>query len=117
MGFQNLRPQPSQPYGISIGKSMNYFSLVLKTGKQNQAPIIHLQPALVLDDSCIIEHDFNISLMGKVKDVTVIPKLYIILAKEAFQNLNITYLGGLWVLIELDSLNSCEKFNKHVGVG
>ncbi|GJV32550.1 hypothetical protein Tco_1392950 [Tanacetum coccineum] len=57
------------------------------------------------------------SLMGKVKEVYAIPNLYIILSKEGFQTVKLTYLGGLWVLIELDSLDSIDKFCKHVGVG
>ncbi|GJY57593.1 hypothetical protein Tco_0456708, partial [Tanacetum coccineum] len=54
------------------------------------------------------------SLMGKVKDVTGIPNLY---NKEVFENVNLTYLEGLWILIELDSLVAKEKFSNHVGVG
>ncbi|GJX06599.1 hypothetical protein Tco_0194531 [Tanacetum coccineum] len=50
------------------------------------------------------------SLMGKVKEVYDIPNLYIILSKEGFQTDKLTYLGGLWVLIELDSLDAIEKF-------
>ncbi|GKA03802.1 RNA-directed DNA polymerase, eukaryota [Tanacetum coccineum] len=38
-----------------------------------------------------------------VKEVYAIPNLYIILSKEGFQTVKLTYLGGLWVLIELDS--------------
>ncbi|GJX70712.1 retrotransposon protein, putative, ty1-copia subclass [Tanacetum coccineum] len=71
-------------------------------------------PTLVLDDSCIMKCNFNMSLMGKVKDVTGIPNLY---NKEVFENVNLTYLEGLWILIELDSLVAKEKFSNHVGVG
>ncbi|GKE61434.1 hypothetical protein Tco_1511801, partial [Tanacetum coccineum] len=55
--------------------------------------------------------------MGKVKYVNALPNLYIILAKEGFQNVNLTYLGGIWVLLEFDSLNSKDKCIKHVRVG
>ncbi|GJV07871.1 hypothetical protein Tco_1345527, partial [Tanacetum coccineum] len=55
--------------------------------------------------------------MGKVKEVSTIPNLYIILLKEGFSSVNLTYLGGLWVLIELDSLASKENSHNHVGVG
>ncbi|GKB97672.1 RNA-directed DNA polymerase, eukaryota, reverse transcriptase zinc-binding domain protein [Tanacetum coccineum] len=57
---------------------------------------------IVLDDSCLKERDFSMSLMGKVKEVSSIPNLYIILSKEGFQSVKITYLGDLWVLIKLD---------------
>nr|GEW12741.1 hypothetical protein [Tanacetum cinerariifolium] len=43
----------------------------------------------VLDESCNKEHDFSLSLMGKVKDVYAIPNLPIILPKEGFQNMDV----------------------------
>ncbi|GJT35842.1 putative RNA-binding protein Luc7-like protein 2 [Tanacetum coccineum] len=52
------------------------------------------KPTLVLDESCIKEHDFDISLIGKL-----------------------SYLGEMWVLLELDSIASKEKFLNHIGVG
>nr|GEU42911.1 RNA-directed DNA polymerase, eukaryota, nucleotide-binding alpha-beta plait domain protein [Tanacetum cinerariifolium] len=33
-------------------------------------------PSLVLDDTCFSDRDFNLSLMGKVKDITALPNLY-----------------------------------------
>ncbi|GJT96115.1 RNA-directed DNA polymerase, eukaryota [Tanacetum coccineum] len=56
------------------------------------------------------ERDFSMSLMGKVKEVSAIPNLNIILSKEGFQTVKLTYLRGLWVLIELGSLDAMEKF-------
>nr|GEX14339.1 RNA-directed DNA polymerase, eukaryota, nucleotide-binding alpha-beta plait domain protein [Tanacetum cinerariifolium] len=39
-------------------------------------------PALVLDDSCLIDRDFSMSFMGKVKKVSALPNLYFLLEKE-----------------------------------
>ncbi|GJZ64241.1 RNA-directed DNA polymerase, eukaryota [Tanacetum coccineum] len=39
-----------------------------------------------------------------------------ILAKEGFEHVKLSYLGGLWVLIELDNEGSKQKFLDHVGV-
>nr|GEV70726.1 RNA-directed DNA polymerase, eukaryota [Tanacetum cinerariifolium] len=63
------------------------------------------------------DRDFNLSLMGKVKDITALPNLYVILKEEGFQNFKISYLGGMWVLIELESSTASQKFIKHAGVG
>ncbi|GKB79051.1 RNA-directed DNA polymerase, eukaryota [Tanacetum coccineum] len=49
------------------------------------------------------------SLMGRAKDVSAIPNLPCIISKEGFQNVKLSYLGGMWVLFEFDSLTS-EKF-------
>ncbi|GKC79286.1 hypothetical protein Tco_1130060 [Tanacetum coccineum] len=64
-----------------------------------------------------LERDFNLSLMGKVKDISALPNIYVILKEEGFQNLKLSYLGGLWVLIEMDSSIAKEKLINHTGVG
>ncbi|GKD33908.1 hypothetical protein Tco_1249417, partial [Tanacetum coccineum] len=74
-------------------------------------------PSLILNDSCISDKDFSLSLMGKVKDITAMPNLYVILEKEGPQNLSLTYLGGLWVLIETVSISTKEKLLNYTGVG
>ncbi|GKA48916.1 RNA-directed DNA polymerase, eukaryota [Tanacetum coccineum] len=56
--------------------------------------------ALVLDDSCIKEHDFSLSLMGKVKDVSAIPNLCIYFQMRVFKPLSLLTLKGKWVLLE-----------------
>nr|GFA15502.1 RNA-directed DNA polymerase, eukaryota, nucleotide-binding alpha-beta plait domain protein [Tanacetum cinerariifolium] len=53
------------------------------------------------------------SLMGRAKDVSAIPNLPCIISKECFQNVKLSYLGGMWVLFEFDSLASKEKFLNH----
>ncbi|GJW77561.1 hypothetical protein Tco_0139243 [Tanacetum coccineum] len=42
--------------------SKNSYAYVLKDGNQSD----NSKPSLVLDESCIKEHDFGMSLMGKV---------------------------------------------------
>ncbi|GJW21477.1 hypothetical protein Tco_0032099 [Tanacetum coccineum] len=74
-------------------------------------------PAIVLDDSCLLKRDFSCSLMGKIKDINALSNLYFILANEGFGNVKLSYLGGLWVLIDMDSIASKEKIGNHVGVG
>ncbi|GKF32575.1 hypothetical protein Tco_0102373, partial [Tanacetum coccineum] len=60
-------------------------------------------PALVLDDSCVIEHDLSWHVMGRVKQLNSIPNLRTIFYKEGFPEVKLTYLGGLWVMIELNN--------------
>ncbi|GKB76387.1 RNA-directed DNA polymerase, eukaryota, nucleotide-binding alpha-beta plait domain protein [Tanacetum coccineum] len=110
------KPITSIPRGSNMGSSKDSFASVLKDGflspvKEHDS----FKPALVLDDSCIKEHDFSLSLMGKVKDVYAIPNLYIILSNKGFHNIKLTYLGGMWVLLELDTIESKEKLLNHTG--
>ncbi|GKA07594.1 RNA-directed DNA polymerase, eukaryota [Tanacetum coccineum] len=40
----------------------------------------------------------------------------IVLEESCFLNVKLAYIGGLWVMIELDSTSTKEKFMQHVGV-
>ncbi|GJU40402.1 hypothetical protein Tco_1193359 [Tanacetum coccineum] len=69
------------------------------------------------DDSFVVEPSTSsCHVMGRVKDINSIPNLRILLAKEGFEHVKLSYLGGLWVLIELDNEGSKQKFLDHVGV-
>ncbi|GJV24780.1 RNA-directed DNA polymerase, eukaryota, nucleotide-binding alpha-beta plait domain protein [Tanacetum coccineum] len=107
---------PSHPSNANERNSPGSFVSILKSGKTNNVMSDQVLPSLILDDSCISNRDFSLSLMGKVKDITTMPNLYVILEKEGFQNLSLTYLGGLWVLIEMVSSYAKEKLLNHTCV-
>nr|GEW45912.1 RNA-directed DNA polymerase, eukaryota, reverse transcriptase zinc-binding domain protein [Tanacetum cinerariifolium] len=71
-------------------------------------------PAIVMDDSCIDNKDLSCTLMGKIKDINALSNIYVILANEGFDNVNVTYLGGFWILIDACSVSSKEKMIKHI---
>ncbi|GJY30968.1 RNA-directed DNA polymerase, eukaryota [Tanacetum coccineum] len=72
--------------------------------------------ALVLDDSCVIDRDLSRHVMGRVKYFNSIPNLRTTLAKEGFPEVKLTYLGGLWVMIELNNEVTMQKLLQHIGV-
>ncbi|GJS94018.1 RNA-directed DNA polymerase, eukaryota [Tanacetum coccineum] len=73
-------------------------------------------PALVLDDSCLVERDLSRHVMGKVKDFSAIPNLSTIFSDEGFYGTKLTYMGGMWVMIELDKVDTKETLKNHSGV-
>nr|GEX57456.1 RNA-directed DNA polymerase, eukaryota, nucleotide-binding alpha-beta plait domain protein [Tanacetum cinerariifolium] len=81
-----------------------------------QGPLISPSPALVLEDSCLVERDMSIHVMGKVKDFSSIPNLYTILTDEGFSGAKLTYMGGTWVMIELDKVDTKEHLMNHSGI-
>ncbi|GKA36223.1 hypothetical protein Tco_0722714 [Tanacetum coccineum] len=95
-------PKAGIPCSMPLGIPRGSFASILKEGSPSLSNPGLQTHVIVLDDSCLKERDFSMSLMGKVKEVSSIPNLYIILSKEGFQSVKITYLGGLWVLIKLD---------------
>nr|GEW20493.1 RNA-directed DNA polymerase, eukaryota, reverse transcriptase zinc-binding domain protein [Tanacetum cinerariifolium] len=75
-----------------------------------------ITPALVLDDSCASVRDLSRHVMGRVKDLNSIPNLRTLLTKEGFSDVKLTYLGGMWVMIELDNEATKLKLLQHIGV-
>ncbi|GJZ72418.1 RNA-directed DNA polymerase, eukaryota [Tanacetum coccineum] len=107
----------SQPKKMNEGFVKNTFASALNTGIPKPILVEETSPAIVIDDSCLMERDFSCSLIGKIKNINALSNLYIILANKGFENVKLTYVGGLWVLLEIHSNVSKEKISKHVGVG
>ncbi|GJS00006.1 RNA-directed DNA polymerase, eukaryota [Tanacetum coccineum] len=107
---RNPPPKPSKIFG-------SYANVVkdVKPPISTFAPSFDI-PTVVLDDSCIISRDLSHHVMGKVKDPNSIPNLQITLFKEGFPEVLLSYLGGLWVLLELDSVVIKSKLLQHTGV-
>nr|GEY09826.1 hydroxycinnamoyl-CoA quinate/shikimate transferase [Tanacetum cinerariifolium] len=74
------------------------------------------KPAIMLDDMCLNQRDFFTALMGKVKESGSLSNLKLVLANEGFDNINLKYLGGYWVMIEFMTNISKEKFMANVEV-
>nr|GEY57340.1 RNA-directed DNA polymerase, eukaryota [Tanacetum cinerariifolium] len=91
------------------------FASALK-GNPNISFPISSSRAMVLDDSCVVKRDLDNYVMGKVKQFSSINNLHVLLSNEGFQNVKLAYLGGLWVMIELESSKTKTKFMQHVGV-
>ncbi|GJZ10864.1 RNA-directed DNA polymerase, eukaryota [Tanacetum coccineum] len=107
--LQEPRPSlPKKPFSVAP----SYAS----AAKGILSPPLTDPPAMVLDDSCIINHDLENYVMGEVKLFSSINNLRVLLSNEGFTNVRIVYLGGQWVMIELSSAKSKSKFLKHVGV-
>ncbi|GJT60751.1 RNA-directed DNA polymerase, eukaryota, nucleotide-binding alpha-beta plait domain protein [Tanacetum coccineum] len=51
-----------------------------------------------------------------LKKFSSINNLRVLLANEGFSNVKVTYLGGLWVMLDLESSISKKKLMEHVGV-
>ncbi|GJX34685.1 putative reverse transcriptase domain-containing protein [Tanacetum coccineum] len=69
--------------------------------------------AMVLDDSCIINHDLENYVMGEVKLFSSINNLRVLLSNEGFTNVRIVYLGG--VPMHTWSLNTFHKIGSKWG--
>ncbi|GKC90487.1 RNA-directed DNA polymerase, eukaryota [Tanacetum coccineum] len=107
--------QPSK-VKINSGPVKNSFASVLKSNDHKGSPSSDSSPAIVMDDSCIVDNDLSCSLMGKIKDINALSNIYVIFADEGFDNVNISYLGGFWILIKACSVASKDKMLNHEGL-
>nr|GEZ65222.1 RNA-directed DNA polymerase, eukaryota [Tanacetum cinerariifolium] len=71
-------------------------------------------PALVLDETYANDVDLSRHVMGRAKDLNSIPNLKIILTKEGFGEIKLSYLGGLWVMIELKDMETKKDLLNHI---
>ncbi|GJU53677.1 RNA-directed DNA polymerase, eukaryota, reverse transcriptase zinc-binding domain protein [Tanacetum coccineum] len=55
-------------------------------------------------------------IVGCVKDFETLPNIHNVCFREGFNGIQISDLGGYWVLLEFESFQSCEKFQKHNGI-
>nr|GFA68553.1 nucleotide-binding alpha-beta plait domain-containing protein [Tanacetum cinerariifolium] len=77
---------------------------------------VESNPALVLDESCVNQKDYSHCLMGKVKDFVYLSNRKVVLVSEGFDNIDLRYMGGLWVMIEFVSEEAKKKFQFNVGI-
>ncbi|GJY80897.1 RNA-directed DNA polymerase, eukaryota, reverse transcriptase zinc-binding domain protein [Tanacetum coccineum] len=72
--------------------------------------------AIVLDDDCVLSKDLSNSLMGRIKEFASVTNLKNAMMNEGFVDMNVKYIGELWVLLEFSSIKSKEAFQDNVGV-
>ncbi|GKB00187.1 RNA-directed DNA polymerase, eukaryota, partial [Tanacetum coccineum] len=94
--------------------NVSYATAVNNTKPPNRFSVLDLH-ALVLDDTCGNVGDFSRHVMARVKDFNSIPNLKMILTKEGFGETRLSYLGGLWVMIELNNVETQKELLHHTG--
>ncbi|KAL4576083.1 hypothetical protein LXL04_012171 [Taraxacum kok-saghyz] len=126
----NTQPRPVQGTVGSNGTSSKTYVAILKKKQEmnatekNEYPaaketvvpvnytredeqIIHLTDADLLSIP-----DASTIVLAKVKDPNIINCLNVVLDKEGFKNVDITYMGGSWLWIEFDNRKACTRFKQ-----
>ncbi|GJW75401.1 RNA-directed DNA polymerase, eukaryota [Tanacetum coccineum] len=87
------------------------------TGYQgNKEPMDNI-PTMVLDETCLNNEEYSLSLLGKVKEFASLTNLKLVLAKEGFSSIEIKYMGGFWVMIVFQNEETKNRFQSNVAVG
>ncbi|GKF37912.1 nucleotide-binding alpha-beta plait domain-containing protein, partial [Tanacetum coccineum] len=82
-----------------------------------QKEIIDDVPTMVLDESCLNKEEYSLCLLGKVKEFASLTNLKVVLAKEGFDNIELKYMGGFWVMIVFQEEESMKSFHVNNSVG
>ncbi|GKA53488.1 RNA-directed DNA polymerase, eukaryota [Tanacetum coccineum] len=89
--------------------------IVNGTSTGMQAPVISSSPALVLDDSCLIDRDLSNHVLGKVKEFSSIPNLHTILKDEGFSDVNVS-IWGFMGCYQPTTMDTKLNLMNHIGV-
>nr|GEU36292.1 nucleotide-binding alpha-beta plait domain-containing protein [Tanacetum cinerariifolium] len=107
------KPFNSQQTNNGVG---SYANIVNGISTGMQTLVISSSPALVLEDSCLIDRDLSNHVLGKVKEFLSIANLHTIIKDEGFLDVKVSYIGGLWVLLELTLMDIKLNLMNHIGV-
>ncbi|GJX74324.1 RNA-directed DNA polymerase, eukaryota, partial [Tanacetum coccineum] len=74
------------------------------------------KPVMVIYDECLFDKKFDLTLVAKVNSFDSMPNLGVVFKDEGFENVNIRYLGGLWVSLKFMDYQARDCFKKHKGI-
>nr|GEU28982.1 RNA-directed DNA polymerase, eukaryota, nucleotide-binding alpha-beta plait domain protein [Tanacetum cinerariifolium] len=77
-------PKKSFVPQYSNARPSSYANVVNGASPGSYGSLLSTSPAMVLENTCLVVRDLSKHVMGKVKDFTAIPRLYMILKDEGF---------------------------------
>ncbi|GJZ40940.1 nucleotide-binding alpha-beta plait domain-containing protein [Tanacetum coccineum] len=73
------------------------------------------EPALLLDESCLNQLDYSLGLLGKVKEFSSFDNMRMVLGNEGFDDIDLRYMGGMWIMIGFKTEDTKAKFQSCLG--
>nr|GEV39923.1 RNA-directed DNA polymerase, eukaryota [Tanacetum cinerariifolium] len=108
------QPKPAS-HSSHANPNRSYVTTLNGKSSQNHVPkeTIILK-SVTLDVSDLIETcDMRNVILIKVRDVHLILNINNVLRKEGFYDFQSKYIGGMWLWIEFDSIESCKKLQSN----
>nr|GFB19261.1 nucleotide-binding alpha-beta plait domain-containing protein [Tanacetum cinerariifolium] len=90
---------------------MSYVNVVNRDTKSREA----CEPALLLDESCLNQLDYSLGLFGKVKEFSSFDNMRMVLRNEGFNDIDLRYMGGMWIMINFKTEDTKAKFQSCLG--
>ncbi|GKE76825.1 nucleotide-binding alpha-beta plait domain-containing protein [Tanacetum coccineum] len=102
--------------GDGFNGTIKSYAHVLKR-PQVQKEVIDDVPTMVLDETCLNKEEYSLCLLGKVKEFASLTNLKVVLAKEGFDNIELKYMGGFWVMIVFQEEETKKRFQSNDSMG
>nr|GEX07694.1 nucleotide-binding alpha-beta plait domain-containing protein [Tanacetum cinerariifolium] len=71
-------------------------------------------PAIVIEDDCLLNKDLSVALMGRVNEFSSLLNIKNALMNEGFVDINVRYLGELWIHLEFSNTNTRDAFSANM---
>ncbi|GJY85006.1 RNA-directed DNA polymerase, eukaryota [Tanacetum coccineum] len=109
---KQTKPIPTPSH---VNSNRSYASALNGKSSQNQVPKeTVILKSVTLDASDLIEIcEMRNVILVKARDVHLILNINNVLRKEGFYGFQAKYIGGMWLWIEFDSIESCQKLQSN----
>ncbi|GKA25340.1 hypothetical protein Tco_0711449 [Tanacetum coccineum] len=67
------------------------------------------------EHSCLNQLDYSLGLLGKVKEFSSFDNMRMVLGNEGFDDINLRYMGGMWIMIDFKTEDTKAKFQSCLG--
>ncbi|GKB38046.1 RNA-directed DNA polymerase, eukaryota, partial [Tanacetum coccineum] len=95
---------------------MTYANVVQERHANVKAHQMNDKSVVVLDRGCLKDIEDSLTVFACVKEFRSLTNMRSICKNEGFHNVKLKYLGGFWISVEFEAIETCMKFQKHAGV-
>ncbi|GKE33090.1 hypothetical protein Tco_1452412, partial [Tanacetum coccineum] len=74
------------------------------------------EPVIKIEEESLRTLDSSTTVFTCVKEFRALTNMRSICHTEGFTNIKLRYLGGFWISVEFQTMDTCAKFKKHEGV-
>nr|GFC22138.1 UvrD-like helicase, ATP-binding domain, P-loop containing nucleoside triphosphate hydrolase [Tanacetum cinerariifolium] len=98
------------------GHVIDLFIPVKKTNGGNKELETESNPAIMLDDDCIMKKDLSLSLIERVKEFSSLANIKSVFNNEGFVDISIRFMGKLWIMLDFPNSNTRDVFKDSMWV-
>nr|GEV16986.1 reverse transcriptase domain, reverse transcriptase zinc-binding domain protein [Tanacetum cinerariifolium] len=118
-GVKNVEQKQHVWVNVSVSSSFSrsFAAAVSNDARHHKSEMLmEDKPVMVIDEDCMSDKNFKLTLVAKVETFDSTPNLRIIFKDEGFEYVTIRYLRGFWVSLEFMDIHACDSFKRHEGM-